>query len=478
MKPIKFLTLFALSAIAFSVSAQSTLVYQLNGNQPSNAIVRDWDEYYVVSMQLHYATGTPTQFQLVKKHYTGCTLHPTYTITLTSGYSVSDFTIFNNMVYFVGSYNTSKGAMGYFSLNALVSGNVGVDYYTFDDVSLPAFFGADYSDMLHFNNFTKVAALHDGINTHVLILGDRVLQRTYTSTPLPQIVTTRTGTIYDVVPGSTSFHYVFDSIESEYFDDIVIEDNRLLTFGYTRGSGVGGTYSRMFDRNSPFSLSCNISKYRIVQDNVGCISNVHAAKTNWLTGNYTVLAYYGAFLLESYRGLALPLMRHYTINGALYMELPMTAKVNQGTTLASSCKISGIAMDTNKSILYVLQDMVQPLFNTTRSTVGKFTAPVLGSASIPTTYDNTEKWNDICLYGDNAFITVNKQASGIKTFMENNSATNLCASDTLLNATWETVTDYEFIPAQYELKYRSSSLTHVSATLQRVVSTYSIGCIY
>ena len=155
MKPIKFLALFALSTIVFSVSAQNTLVYQLFNNQASNTIVRDWGDYYVVSMKLTYASGNPTQFQLVKKHYTGYTQHPIYTITLTSGYSVSDFTIFNDMVYFVGSYNSSNGAMGYFSLNALVSGNVGVDYYTFDNEAQLALPWDDYSELFLFRNFSK-----------------------------------------------------------------------------------------------------------------------------------------------------------------------------------------------------------------------------------------------------------------------------------------------------------------------------------
>ena len=474
MKPIKFLALFALSTIVFSVSAQNTLVYQLFNNQASNTIVRDWGDYYVVSMKLTYASGNPTQFQLVKKHYTGYTQHPIYTITLTSGYSVSDFTIFNDMVYFVGSYNSSNGAMGYFSLNALVSGNVGVDYYTFDNEAQLALPWDDYSELFLFRNFSKVTAFSDGTNTHVLILGEKISQKTYS----PQQITTEgTGAIYDVIPGSSTFHYVYNPADSEFFDDIVVENDRLLTFGYTRGGGIGGTYSRMFDRNAPFSLSCAISQYRIVQCHVGCISKVHAAKTNWLTGEYSVLAYYGAFSLVSYKGLALPLMKHYVAGGALSMKLPMTIRINQGTTLASSCKISGIAMDTNVSKLYVLQDMRQPLSNITRSAVCKFSAPVLGTATIPVTYDTTDKWNDISLYGNNAFITVNKQANSIKTFMENNSTSTTCKPHDSISAEWISVTEDEFISTYQYIAYRSSlSLTHTSASLQRAVSTYSIGC--
>ena len=474
MKPIRFLAFLALSAIAFSTSAQNTLIYQLNGNQTSNAIVRDWGNFYVVSMQLPYAVGTPYQFQLVKKHYTGYTLHPTYTITLTSGYSVSDFTIFNDVVYFVGSYNSSNGVMGYFSLNALVSGNVSVDYYTFDNEAQLALPWDDYSEMFLFRNFSKVTSFNDGTNTHVLILGERISQKTYS----PQQITTEgTGAIYDVIPGSSTFHYVYNPADSEFFDDIVVEDDRLLTFGYTGGGGIGGTYSRMFDRNAPFSLYCGISQYRIVQDHVGCISKVHAAKTNWLTGEYTALAYYGAFSLVSYKGLAVPLMKHYVTNGALRMKLPMTIRINQGTTLPFSCKISGIAMDTNNSTLYVLQDMVQPLSNSLKSAVCKFNAPVLGTTTIPVTYSSTEKWNNINLYGSDAYITVNKQASGTNTFMEKLSATPPCASDTTLPAEWISVTDDEFISSANNLTYRTSrSVTHTSATLQRTVSTYSIGC--
>lgn len=476
MKTIKFLALFALSAIVLSASAQNTLVYQLTSNQASNAIVRDWGNFYVVSMQLPYAVGTPYQFQLVKKHYTGYTLHPAYTITLTSGYSVSDFTIFNDVVYFVGSYNSSNGVMGYFSLNALVSGNVSVDYYTFDDEAQFALPWDNYSELFLFRNFSKITAFSDGTNTHVLILGEKISQKTYS----PQQITTEgTGAIYDVIPGSSSFHYVYNPADSEFFDDIVVENDRLLTFGYTRGGGIGDTYSRMFDRNAPFSLSCAISQYRIVQCHVGCISKVHAAKTNWLTGEYSVLAYYGAFSLVSYQGLALPLMKHYVAGGALSMKLPMTIRINQGTTLASSCKISGIAMDTNSSKLYVLQDMTQPLSSITRSAVCKFSTPVLGSATIPTTYDATEKWNDICLYGNNAFITVNKQASGTKTFMENNSTSTTCKPHYSIPAEWISVTEDEFISSAQILTYRTSkSLAHTSTTLQRTVATYSIECNY
>lgn len=477
MKPIKFLALFALSTIVFSVSAQNTLVYQLFNNQASNTIVRDWDDYYVVSMQLPYAVGTPYQFKLVKKHTIGSSQHQVYSLTLPSGYTITDFFIFNNYVYFIGNNSNLDGLFGHFNLNVLVLGNVSVDFYTFapeGQLSLP---GDTYSETFLFRNFSRVKAFSDGTDTHVLILGKKISKKV-SSGLLPTVIYDTVGAIYDVVPNATNYHYAYNNNndDHEFFDDLVIKPDNIITFGYTGPVGVEGTYIRMFERTSPFTLNTYRSLFRIVQDHIPCISKVYASGLDWYTHQFSILSYYSQY--TSYQGLTITAMFNYIEQTSPRMQLVLHGGINQGYTIDPTCTNKGLVMDTIDSILYVLHDMKQPLSDTSHSTILKLHKPTFGSLNVPVTYFGNEKLNSLDLYNNNGYITINNQTNTIKAFTENNQSGSLCGTSTTIPAFWEVDSHTPFSPAYRPLTNLTGSYLHTTSTLTRTTATYNIECEY
>ncbi len=164
---------------------------------------------------------------------------------LPSTIRVCDMEIFNGVLYFCGldnGVNPSLGIFGYVSVSDLADSTVSANIYC---QHIPYFAGLTVTSALKMEVFKSVAN-----DYHIVMVGDcdlsggqstRCLMDAFSNSPYTN-------------PSQWIFEVAYEPMLVEYFTDVAVTDNYVVTDAQKYGSGA--EYMRFFDK--PFSIGSNI----------------------------------------------------------------------------------------------------------------------------------------------------------------------------------------------------------------------------
>lgn len=233
--------LLILTAFALPLLSQPSRVRTDFGSD-TNTIVRDWNHSYFVAYT--HENDDQSAFLLIDK-----SSNHIVSARLVDGYNVADFDIMDGSLYFVGSTRQQSGLMGYFDIAATFAQQDSIHYCLPNVASLPVRDDA-ISSMAFFRNFGNMAVFQDNERvTHVVFVGDEHVSTQYTEI---RHESTNIRCLFDWVPGDAHFKMAYLSGSGEYYDDIIVCGDHLVSVA--RLSPQAGTPSlisyRIFNKSS------------------------------------------------------------------------------------------------------------------------------------------------------------------------------------------------------------------------------------
>ncbi|MCQ2300129.1 MAG: hypothetical protein MJZ81_08415 [Bacteroidales bacterium] len=235
------------TACALTVLSQPSIV-QTEFESDTNSIIRDWNQRYLIAYTRD--NDSRSSFLLIDK-----TSNHIVAARLVDGYTVTDFDILDDKLYFVGRTRQQSGLMGYFSIDETFAQQDSIRYCLPDIASLPVRDDA-MSSMAFFRNFSNMAVFHDHIGTtHVVFVGDEHVSTRYSEIRTESV---DTRSLFDWVPGSPHFRRAYHAGGDEHYDDIIVSGDHLISVAriFPEAGAAASIAYRVFENmSSPLPTS-------------------------------------------------------------------------------------------------------------------------------------------------------------------------------------------------------------------------------
>lgn len=333
-----------------SLMAQTEIYEVPNIATPKASIIKDWQN----QKQIAYIESSAHGFMIVDLNNTNLLL-----ADLPNSIEVTDFEIYKQWVFFCGRNAASNvGIIGYFDINDLFYG--GGSYQYFDLYS-------STSNPLRRVLKMDLLPVSDGI--HLILAGE-----TYCSTCQELMVRSFLDVPFDLTlmqPVLSATSGITELSGIEYYDDVVITDNYVVSIGHKHQSE--GIYFRLF--NKPTTIATDIFSVSTLWH------NIHAEyyATELVLGTHLfgdVFATVSHARVYPEWGTQITLFSGSTLVSKFF--------INQlSTSVGPKWKLKDINYDPVEKQLYVLEDMDFPLGSTNlNSVIVKF-----NPFSAPTTFN-------------------------------------------------------------------------------------------
>lgn len=309
-----------------SLMAQTEIYEVTNIATPKASIIKDWQN----QKQIAYIESSAHGFMIVDLNNTNLLL-----ADLPNSIEVSDFEIYKQWVFFCGRNTSSNvGMFGYFDINDLFYGGGSYHYFDLNSSSSYPLLRTLKMDLF---------PVSDGI--HLILAGE-----TYCSTC--QVLNVRSFVdvpfkLSTMIP-SGSIKGITELSGIEYYDDVVITDNYVVSIGHKHQSE--GIYFRLF--NKPTTIATDIFSVSTLWH------NIHAEyyATELVLGTHLfgdVFATVSHARVYPEWGTQITLFSGSTLVSKFF--------INQlSTSVGPKWKLKDIKYNPTDKQLYVLEDMNYP----------------------------------------------------------------------------------------------------------------------
>lgn len=332
-----------------SLMAQTEIYEVTNIATPKASIIKDWQN----QKQIAYIESSVHGFSIVDLNNTNLLL-----ADLPNSIEVNDFEIYKQWVFFCGCNASSNvGIIGYFDINDLFYG--GGSYHYFDLYSSSSY---PLLRALKMDLFP----VSDGL--HLILAGE-----TYCSTCQTHKVRSFVDVPFNLssMTPSSTFQGITELSGIEYYDDVVITDNYVVSIGHKHQSD--GIYFRLF--NKPTTITTDIFLVSTLWNTLyGESSAAELVLGTHLFGDVFATVSHAQVYPEW--GTQITLFSGSTLVSKFF--------INQlSSSIGPNWKLKDIKYDPVEKQLYVLEDMDYP-FGTTNlnSVIVKF-----DPFSAPTTFE-------------------------------------------------------------------------------------------